>query len=161
MKIGQAAYLTEQNQGPIYGTSEKSCYLYVSPDFYNTNIEIIQDTIQKHEKSFSRQDYRDFDEKYREHLGQKQYDLESARVYDSASKQIELKKQKYNNVSQKLINEYGIKYQEILEKDVSAEEKTNLKTKLLDETRSYDEKNRQAVLRLNQELDKLNRKFPR
>lgn len=161
MKIGQAAYLTEQNQGPIYGTSEKSCYLYVSPDFYNTNIEIIQDTIQKHEKSFSRQDYRDFEEKYKEHLGQKQYDLESARVYDSASKQIELKKQKYNNVSQKLINEYGIKYQEILEKDVSAEEKTNLKTKLLDETRSYDEKNRQAVLRLNQELDKLNRKFPR
>jgi len=159
LKIGQAAYLTEQNQGPIYGTSEKSCYLYVSPDFYNTNIEIIQDTIQKHEKSFSRQDYRDFDEKYREHLGQKQYDLESARVYDSASKQIELKKQKYNNVSQKLINEYGIKYQEILEKNVSDEEKANLKTKLLEDTKFYDEKNRQAVSRLNQELDKLNRKF--
>lgn len=133
--------------------------MYVSPDFYNTNIEIIQDTIEKQEKTFSRQDYKGFEEKYNEHLSQKQYDLESARVYDSASKQIELKKQKYNNVSQKLINEYGIKYQEILEKDVSDEEKAELKAKLLEETKSYDEKNRQAVLRLNQEFDKLNRKF--
>lgn len=159
MKIGQAALLTEQIQDPINGNSESSCYLYVSPDFYNTNIEIIQDTIEKQEKTFSRQDYKGFEEKYNEHLSQKQYDLESARVYDSASKQIELKKQKYNNVSQKLINEYGIKYQEILEKDVSDEEKAELKAKLLEETKSYDEKNRQAVLRLNQEFDKLNRKF--
>ena len=58
-----------------------------------------------------------------------------------------------------LINEYGIKYQEILEKNVSDEEKANLKTKLLEDTKFYDEKNRQAVSRLNQELDKLNRKF--
>lgn len=35
---GEAVYLTEKIQSPFYGIKEKSCYLYVSPDFYNTNI---------------------------------------------------------------------------------------------------------------------------
>lgn len=119
----------------------------------------IEAEIKKLEKSFSRQDFKSFEEKYNEHLTSKQYDLESARVYESASNQIELKKQKFNQVSQKMINEYGKKYEEIMSKDISDEEKKFLSHKLLDETKSYDEKNRQAILRLNTEYEKLSQSF--
>lgn len=35
---GKAVFLKEVFDSPLYGTNEKSCYLYVSPDFYNTNM---------------------------------------------------------------------------------------------------------------------------
>lgn len=108
---------------------------------------------------FSKQDIKGFEEKYIKDLSLKQYELESARVYESASKQIEIKKQKFNNVSQKMINEYGAKYQEILSKDISADEKIKLSEKLLDDTKSYDERNRQSVYRLNLEYEKLAENF--
>jgi hypothetical protein len=88
-------------------------------------------------------------------LNAKQYKLESARVYESASRQIEQKKQKFNSVSSKLINDYGKKYDEIISRDLPVEEKNCLLENLLSETKSYDEKNRQAVARLNSEYEKL------
>lgn len=156
---GNAAYLKEVFTSPTRGTTEKSCYLYVSPDYYNNNIENIETEIKKLEKGFSRQDFKNFEQKFNEDLNLKQYELESARVYESASNQIALKKQKFKAVSSKMINDYGRKYAEITAKDISDEEKEVLYKKLLDETKSYDEKNRQAVARLNSEYEKLSESF--
>ncbi len=154
-----AVYLLEKHENPFNGIEENSCYLYISPEYYQGNIETIEAQIKKLEKSFSRQDFKDFEEKFEKDLGLKQYELESAKVYESASNQIELKKQKFNTVSQKLINDYGKKYKEIMEKDISADEKKELASKLFEETKSYDEKNRQAVSRLNAEYEKLSENF--
>lgn len=120
----------------------------------------IEAEIKKLEKGFSRQDFKNFEKKFNEDLNQKQYELESSKVYESASKQIELKKQKFNNISSKMIKDYGKKYAEITaKKDISDDEKEVLYQKLLDETMSYDEKNRQAVSRLNSEYEKLAQNF--
>lgn len=35
---GKAVFLKEVFESPLNGTNEKSCYLYISPDFYNDNI---------------------------------------------------------------------------------------------------------------------------
>lgn len=155
----QAVYLAEKLQTPFNGTIESSYYLYVAPEYYDKNIQDIENEIRKIEKTFSRQDIKGFEQKFNEDLGTKQYELESAKVYESASNQIELKKQKFNFANQKTLNEYGKKYEEILEKDISEEEKFNLAKTLLDETKSADEKNRQAVLRLNTEYEKLSENF--
>lgn len=156
---GEAAYLVEKFQTPFNGIEEKSYYLYVSPRFYEENIKDIEDKIKKLEKNFSRQDFKSFEQKFNEDLASKQYELESARVYESASRQIELKCQKFNQVSQKMINEYGKKYEDIMTKDISNDEKVELANHLLEETKSYDERNRQSVLRLNSEYEKLAQNF--
>ena len=154
-----AAYLVEKFQTPFNGIEEKSYYLYISPEYYDKNIKNIEEKIKKLEKTFSRQDFKNFEEEYNKDLNAKQYELESARVYESASRQIEIKKQKFNQVSQKMINEYGKKYEEIMARDISEEEKKDLADKLLSETKSYDEKNRGAVSRLNLEYEKLSQNF--
>ncbi len=152
---GKAAFLVEKFQTPFNGIEEKSCYLYIAPEFYDKNIKVIEEKIKKLEKTFLRQDFKNFEKAYNEHLSKKQYELESARVYESASSQIELKKQKFNQVSQKMINEYGKKYNEIMAKDISDEQKQILADSLLNETKSFDEKNRTAIARLNLEYEKL------
>lgn len=159
IESGNAALLFEKVSSPIYGSQERSAYLFVSPDFYNDNIIKIEAEIKKLEKNFSRQDFRNFENKFNEDLGIKQYEFESARVYESASNQIEQKKQKFNNVSSKLINDYGRKYDEIASKDIPEDEKALAFKKLLAETKSYDEKNRQAVARLNAEYEQLAKDF--
>jgi len=156
---GGAAYLTEKIQTPFDGIKENSYYLYVSPDYYNDNIGSIESEIKSLEKSFSRKDLKDFEEKFKKDLSAKQYDLESAKVYESVSNQIDLKKQKFNSVSQKMINDYGKKYHEITSKDISDDEKKELLDNLLNDTKSYDEKNHQAVLRLNSEYENLIQNF--
>lgn len=119
----------------------------------------IENEIKALEKSFSRKDFKDFNEKFQRDLTEKQYDFESAKVYETAKSQINLKKQKFNSVSQKMINDYGKKYEEIISKDISSEEKDELVSNLLSETKSYDEKNRGAILRLNSEYDNLVQNF--
>jgi len=52
-------------------------------------------------------------------------------------------------------NEYGKKYNEIMAKDISDEQKQILADSLLNETKSFDEKNRTAIARLNLEYEKL------
>ena len=143
---GSAAYLVEKTQTPFNGIEEKSCYLYVSPEYYDTHIQSLEAEIKRLEKAFSRKDFKSFEEKFNQDLSSKQYELESAKVYESASKQIELKKHKFNSITQKMINEYGKKYEEILSKDISDNEKSELANKLFEDTKSYDEKNRQAIL---------------
>lgn len=154
-----AAYLTEKHDTLFNGLEEKSCYLYVSPDYYSNNIESIENDIKRLEKGFSKQDLKGFKEKFEKDLSLKQFELESAKVYESASNQIELKKQKFNNISQKMINEYGRKYDEIMSKDMNQEEKQENIYKLFEETKSYDGKNRQAVSRLNSEYEQLSNNF--
>lgn len=156
---GNAALLTEKHETPFNGIVEKSYYLYVSPNYYNGNIEIIEATIKRLEKGFSRQDIKGFEEKFQKDLGTKQYELESAKVFESASNQIDLKKQKFNSVSSKLINDYGRKYQEIISKDIDVQEKKELVKKLFDETKSYDERNSASISRLNLEYEQLNKNF--
>lgn len=156
---GRAALLTEKFQTPFNGIEEKSYYLYIAPEFYDKNIKGIEEKIKKLEKSFSRQNIKDFEKEYNENLSKKQYELESARVYESASSQIELKKQKFNQVSQKMINEYGKKYDEIMARDISDYEKAVLADSLFLETKSFDEKNRTAVSRLNLEYEQLRENF--
>lgn len=119
----------------------------------------IESEIKSLEKDFSRQDIKDFEEKYNKEFEEKQYDLESARVFESALNQIELKRQKFNNVSQKMINEYGKKYEEIKNDDVSNDVRKLLFDNLLDETRTYDEKNRHSISRLNSEQENLIQNF--
>lgn len=119
----------------------------------------IEAEIKRLEKSFSRQDLKGFEEKFEKDLAQKQYELESAKVFESASSQIDSKRQKFNSVSQKLINDYGKKYDEIYSKNISDDEKKNLANRLFDETKCYDEKNHQAVLKLRTENDKLKENF--
>lgn len=119
----------------------------------------IEAEIKKLERGFSRQDFKNFEKKFNEDLNLKQYELESSKVYESALRQIELKKQKFGNVSSKMIKDYGKKYAEITAKNISDDEKEVLYQKLLDETLSYDEKNRQAVSRLNSEYEKLVENF--
>lgn len=119
----------------------------------------IEAEIKSLEKSFSKKDFKDFEEKFKKDLSSKQYDLESAKVYETASNQINLKRQKFNSVSQKMINEYGKKYKEIMAKDITEEEKISLAHNLLEETKSYDEKNRHAILRLNSEYENLAQNF--
>lgn len=119
----------------------------------------IEAEIKRLEKSFSRKDFRDFEDKFNKDFSSKQYDLESAKVYETATNQITIKKQKFNSVSQKLINDYGRKYEEISSKDISDSEKNELFQNLLEETKSYDEKNRHAVSRLNSEYENLSQNF--
>lgn len=119
----------------------------------------IENEIRRLEKSFSKKDIKDFKQKFEKDFSSKKYELESSKVYESASNQIELKKDKFYQVSQKMINDYGKKYNEILSKDISEEEKHNLLNKLLEETKSYDEKNRQVVFRLNSEYENLTQNF--
>ena len=73
--------------------------------------------------------------------------------------QIKLKKQKFNHISKKMINEYGKKYEEIVSKALSKDEIQNELNKLLEETISYDEKNHQAILRLDSEQERLTESF--
>lgn len=155
----KAVYVTEKSNTLFYGIEEKSYYLYVSPDYYNKNIEDIETEIKRLEKRFSKQDLKGFEDKFEKDFNLKQYELESAKVYESASNQIELKKQKFNNISKKMINEYGIKYNDILSKDIDDGEKHQSLYKLFEETKSYDEKNRQAVSRLNSEYEQLSCDF--
>lgn len=96
---GRAALLTEKFQTPFNGIEEKSYYLYIAPEFYDKNIKGIEEQIKKLEKTFLRQDFRNFEKEYNENLNKKQCELESARVYESACMQIEVKKQKFNQVS--------------------------------------------------------------
>ena len=35
---GHAAYLVEKSETPFSGIEEKTCYLYMSPEYYNNNI---------------------------------------------------------------------------------------------------------------------------
>lgn len=156
---GRAALLTEKFQTPFNGIEEKSYYLYIAPEFYDKNIKGIEEQIKKLEKTFKGQDIKAFEKEYNENLSKKKYELESAKVYESASSQIELKKQKFNQVSQKMINEYGKKYDEIMARDISDYEKTILADSLFLETKSFDEKNRAAVSRLNLEYEKLRENF--
>lgn len=156
---GEATYVTEKQNTLFNGIEENSYYLYVSPDYYNKNIESIETEIKKLEKGFSKHDLKGFEEKYEKDLSLKQYELESAKVYESASNQIELKKQKFNNISTKMINEYGIKYNEIIDKDLDETEKQQNIYKLFEETKFYDEKNRQAISRLNSEYEQLSQNF--
>ena len=136
IECGQAALVTEKVQTPLNGMQEKSFYLYISPEYYTNNIEAIETDIKRLEKGFSNKDLKSFEDKYQTDLSQKQSELESARVYESASRQIELKRQKFNSVSQKLINDYGRKYDEIISKDdISSDEKAELTNKLLFETK--------------------------
>lgn len=58
-----------------------------------------------------------------------------------------------------MINEYGKKYDEIMARDISDYEKTILADSLFLETKSFDEKNRVAVSRLNLEFEKLHENF--
>lgn len=154
-----AVYLEEKTQTLFNGLDEKSYYLYVSPEYYDKNIKNIESEIKKFEKTFSKQSLKEYEQKFNEHLTSKQYELESAKVYESASKQIELKKQKFSNANQKILNEYGKKYKEIISGDSTEEEKFTLAKQLLEDTKSSDEKNRQAILRLNSEYDNLSKNF--
>lgn len=154
-----AVYLTEKLQTPFDGIEERSCFLYLSSAYYEKNIQEVEEKIKQLEKTFSKQELKGFQTKFQEDLVAKQYELESAKVYESASNQIQLKKQKYQQVSQKMIHEYGKKYKEILNQELSKEEKQELTQKLLEETKSFDEKNRQAVSRLNLEFEKLSQNF--
>ena len=156
---GRAALLNEKFQTPFNGIEEKSYYLYIAPEFYDKNIKGIEEQIKKLEKTFRGQNIRAFEKEYNENLNKKQCELESARVYESASAQIELKKQKFNQVSQKMINEYGKKYDEIMARDISDYEKSVLADNLFLETKSFDEKNRATISRLNLEYEKLRENF--
>ena len=155
----QVAFLEEKFQTPFNGLEEKAYYLYISPEYYDKNIKYIESEIKKLEKTFSRQDLKGFEKKFGEDLLSKQYELECAKVYESASKQIDVKRQKFNFANKKLINEYGNKYEEIIAKDIPEEEKYDLAEKLLEDTKLSDEKNRQAILRLDAEYEKLSKNF--
>ncbi len=159
IESNSAAYVTEKQESPFGEINENTYYLYVSPEYYQNNIQAVENEIKNLEKDFSKQDLKGFEEKYKTDFNEKQYELETARVYESAKTEIKLKKQKFNSVCQKMINEYGKKYNEINEKDISEEEKANLKSKLLNETKSYEEKNNQAILRLNAEYENLVKNF--
>ncbi len=119
----------------------------------------IETEIKRLEKNFSRQDLKGFEEKFENDFSQKQYELESARVFESASSQIDIKKQKFSRLSQKLINDYGKKYDELFSKDISDNEKKELINKLFNETKCYEERNHQAILKLGVENAKLKENF--
>lgn len=154
-----AVYLTEKLQTPFNGIEERSCFLYLSSQYYEKTIQEVENKIKQLEKNFSKQDLKGFQAKFEEHLSIKQYELESAKVYESAANQIQLKKQKYQQVSKKMIHEYGRKYKEILNQELPDEEKQKLMQALLEDTKSFDEKNHQAVARLNLEFEKLSQDF--
>ena len=58
-----------------------------------------------------------------------------------------------------MINDYGKKYEEIMQKDITDKEKKLLAQKLLEDTKYYDEKNHQAISRLDSEYEQLIQNF--
>lgn len=156
---GQTANLQEVKE-KIWGEKEtREEYLFVSDEYYNSHIQEIESSIKQFEKAFSSKDIELFDEQFTKDATIKGYELDSAKEYENGMRQINIKQKKYDAVKNRMISDYGKKYQEIMARDISDQEKQTLLQQLLAETKSYDSKTNEAALLLQEELSSLSQRF--
>lgn len=155
----QVASVEEVNSKFWEPDEKKVEYLYVANQYYETHIEEIENRIKQLEKTFSSKELESLDEQFNKDSTIKEYELQSAKEYENEQRQIAEKEKKFDAIKQKVICDYGRRYQEIIAKDISEAKKQSLLTQLLEETKSYDEKTNEVAMQLEQEKAKLSRKF--
>lgn len=156
---GMTAHLQERKEKFLEPDEKNTSYLYISNEYYDTHIKEIELAIKQFERGFSSKDLERFDEQFSKEVTIKRYELDSAKEYENARRQINEKQKKFDAVKNKMISDYGKKYQEIMARNISDEEKQTLLAQLLSETKSYDDKTNSAVIQLKEELLKLNNSF--
>ena len=156
---GQTANLQEVKKSFMREKEVRTEYLFVADEYYNSHIQEIESAIKQAERAFSSKDIEAFDEQFSKDATIKGYELESAKEYENARRQIDIKQKKYDAVKDRMIGDYGKKYQEIMSRDISEQEKHVLLQQLLDETKSYDSKTNEAAIMLQEELSSLSQKF--
>ena len=156
---GQTANLQEVKEQFLGEKEIKSEYLFVADEYYNNHIQEIEAIIKQFEKSFSSKDIESFDEQFSKDATIKSYELESAKEYENGIRQINIKQKKYDAVKDRMIADYGKKYQEIMSRDISDQEKQVLLQQLLEETKSYDSKTNESAIMLQEELSSLSQRF--
>lgn len=156
---GQTARVEEVKK-KIFGEPESKLeYIFVSDEYYNENIQNIETSIKQFEKEFSSKDIEAFNEQFYKDATIKGYELENAREFESAMGQINQKDKKYEAVKDKMISDYGRKYQEILSRDISEQEKQNLLQQLLEETKSYASKSNEVATMLDIQRNEILQQF--
>lgn len=133
---------------------EEGC-LYVSDAYYDNQIQEIENQIKNLERAFSAKDIAGFEGQYSKDLIIKQYELQTSREYENLIRQLNEKEAKYNAVRNRMIGDYGKKYQEIMGRDISDAEKQKLLAELLEETKSYDQKTNTAAVELEMQRDEI------
>lgn len=158
---GEVARFRESKEnGYFVKTMErKEGYLYVSDKYYDSHIQEIEKQIKDLEKAFSAQDILGFEEQYTKDLTIKQYELDTSREYENLMRQLWEKQAKYDAVKNKMIGDYGNKYQEIMERDISNAEKQKLLAELLEETKSYDKKTNAVAVELEMQANEIDRNY--
>lgn len=154
---GEIARFREgRENGYIIKTMErKDGYLYVSDEYYDSHIQEIEKQIKDLEKVFSAKDIARFEEQYAKDLIIKQHELDTSREYENLIRQVKEKQTKYDAVKNRMIGDYGKKYHEIMERDISDAEKQKLLAELLEETKSYDKKTNAAAVELEMQSDEI------
>lgn len=156
---GQTAHL-EEIKKKLFGENEsKIGYLYVAEQYYDSHIQQIEAMIRQFERAFSSKDIEQFDEQFTKDATIKGYELDSAREFEDSRRQIGEKQKKFDAVKEKMIGDYGRKYQEIMAMPVSDAEKQHFLSQLLAETASYDKKTNAAALQLQEESAQLSHRF--
>lgn len=155
----QVVSLEEVNSELFQPDERKVEYLYVANQYYKTHIEEIENRIKQLEKTFSSKELENFDEQFNKDTTIKEYELQSAKEYENEQRQIAEKEKKFDAIKQKVIYDYGRRYQEIIAKDIPEAKKQALLKQLLEETKSYDKKTNEVAIQLEQEKAKLFRKF--
>ena len=156
---GQTAHLEELKKRLFGENDSKVGYLYVGNEYYDSHIQEIEAMIKQLERAFSSKDIEQFDEQFTKDATIKGYELDSAKEFENDRRQIQEKQKKYDAVKQKMISDYGRKYQEIMSKPISDEEKQHFLAQLLEETSSYDKKTNEAAIQLEQESSTLQNSF--
>lgn len=156
---GQTANLQEVKEKLFGEKKTRSEYLFVTDEYYYSHIQEIEFYIKQFEKAFSSKDIEAFDKQFAKDATIKGYELESAKEYENARSQINEKQKKYDAVQKRMIYDYGRKYQEIMAKDISEQEKQAMLQKLLAETKSYESKTNEAAIMLEKEKTNLSNRF--
>lgn len=133
--------------------------MFVTDEYYNNHIHEIESAIKQFERSFSSKEIEAFDEQFSKDVTIKSYELENAKEYENIRNQINIKQKKYDAVKDRMISDYGKKYQEIMSRDISDQEKQVLLQQLLEETKAYDSKTNEAAIMLQEELSSLSQRF--
>lgn len=130
----------EEIENIIEPNETKQEYIFVKDEFYDERIKQIESRIKELEKQFSAKDLERFDIYFDRDVILAKQNLERAEAYEQDVRQRDEKIKKFKAIKEKMIHDYGKKYNEILAQDIPQEEKDRQLRDLLEETKSYESK---------------------
>ncbi len=130
----------------------KQEYIFVKDGFYDERIQGIESRIKELEKQFSTKDLERFNIYFDRDVILAKQDIEKAEAFEQDLRQRDEKIKKFEAVKEKMIHDYGRRYNEILAQDIPQEEKDRQLRELLEETRSYESKTEIATQQAQEEF---------